>query len=845
MTFRPQRDCRKRARETAVTDQSEQGQAKRCRSLPAVPQHISNASNHDAPGQHDPLSAIVPHFRQHSSPLSTRLVGEPNVYSINIYGGTGGSGGQSGNGQGGEGGFGQGGVFNNNNYSMSTSELQIEAAMQILHEAASNQASHDSGESYGRPPCHRDTRKEYLDRLDAWACATEGLKPLWMHGPAGTGKSSIAQSFCEQLHARGCLGGGFFFKRGHPSRGNAQTLFPTLAYQLATVCPQFKAVLAPRVAKNPALVAKSLPIQLQTLILEPYRDAASNHHFMMVIDGLDECDGENLQQQIIRCAMDAHSSGLRFLVVSRPESHIQAVVSPTSFDELAIEGTFSDIQRYLVDKFEHIRTTHEAMVEVIRPWPDYNLINTLIEKSSGHFIYAATVIKFIGDRDWDPLERLNIVMGCGETDPDSNSPFAALDQLYIQILQAVPSQSRLRRILAIASAKNKMWRLDRFSVDNIAQILQTTPANIHLTLRRLRSVIWLPETDSEKELFIWHHASFADFLNDPERAGEFYFDHIARRNLVVSVIAAFCDSQGSPPSFEPTEPHVTLNINLNFITTTRLSSDMAKSLDRVNLELIFGWDVTRHWVELREVLNWLKLHDAPRKLIQHWENIVYMDEFDFHAGQYTLTNSPHEMQSDELHDTNDISPQLLDIIQAYILFGFGGGASYYLQHIRWVLNISWQEMLSSIATARRYAGHDVTQDTVKLIVNAVKLYRVRDSHRDATLEVLATERFLLILAKSPLVLQFSRSWSCILRSCPHTENLLDALRQVVMNKNFPCHREFRHHIYHIRAWLRSHPSPHLAILEKLSAVKIDTAREDEYEADWIRWRRRNGFLQPI
>ncbi|KAK7043440.1 NACHT domain-containing protein, partial [Favolaschia claudopus] len=418
-----------------------------------------------------------------------------------------------------------------------------------LYGAAANEASHDSGESYGRPPCHQDTRREYLAHLDAWSCATEYSKPLWMHGPAGTGKSAIAQSFCEQLHARGSLSGGFFFKRGHSSRSNAQKLFPTLAYQLATVCPKFKAALAPRVANDPALVEKSLSIQLQTLILEPYHDAAPHHQFVMVIDGLDECDGEELQQEIMRCVMYAHSFGLRFLVVSRPESHIQTAVPPTSFHKLVIEASFQEVRGYLVNEFERIRTTHEAMLAVNHPWPNYDLINTLVGKSSGHFIYPSTVIRFIGDKDWNPLERLNIVMGCGEPDADSDSPFAALDQLYIQILKAVPSQFRLQRILAIASAKKEMWSLDSFSVDNIAQILQMTPANIRLTLGRLRSVILLPETDSERKLFFWHHASFPDFLSNPERAGEFYFNDFARSSLAVSVFKAFCDSHCSQPSF--------------------------------------------------------------------------------------------------------------------------------------------------------------------------------------------------------------------------------------------------------------------------------------------------------
>ncbi|KAK7033727.1 hypothetical protein R3P38DRAFT_726811 [Favolaschia claudopus] len=790
---------------------STQGQSQQYFSMPSAsqdnPDDLSRVPS-SLLGEHVPLSAIVPHFHQSQSmPLST---GNPNGYSINIYGGTGGSGG-SGNGQGGQGGSGQGPVF----YNMSTSELQIEAAIRILYQASAMEASHDSGESYGRPPCHRDTRQEYLDRLHAWSCATDDSMPLWMCGLAGTGKSAIAQSFCKELHARGCLGGGFFFKRGHPSRENAHKLFPTLAYQLAIVCPQFKAALAPRVANDPALVGTSLSDQLQKLILEPYHDAASNHPLVMVIDGLDECEGEDLQQQIMCCAMEAHSSRLRFLVVSRPESHIEAVVPPTSFDQLVVEASFPEVRRYLVDEFQRIRTTHEAMLAVNHPWPDYAVINTLVKKSSGHFIYAATVIRFIEDRDWNPIERLNIVAGIGKPDPDSGSPFAALDQLYNQILKAVPSQSRLRRILAVASARDEMSRDQGslFSIDDIAQILQIKSTNIRLTLSRLGSVISLPGTYSNQGLFIWRHASFPDFLNNPERAGEFYLNNVARSSLAVSVIKAFCDSQCSPPCFEGTVPHITERLKFNFITTTKLSSDMAKSLDCVNLDSIFGWGVTNHRAETQAVLNWLKFHDAPRKLIQRWEDIVYMTRFDFYfMTHYSFTDIPHEMQSDEPHYINDISPQLLDIIQAYILFEFDGPQSYHLRNIRWVLNISWPEMLGSIATLRRSAGEDLNQNTMKLIVNAVKLYRIQDPPPEATLEVLA-KRFLLLLALGDnlWVLRFSRSWSCILRSCPRTERFLDALRLLVMDTCFCDVLQYDYEAYrHIYHTLRKGKELHLS-----------------------------------
>ncbi|KAJ6598310.1 hypothetical protein DFH09DRAFT_903600, partial [Mycena vulgaris] len=49
---------------------------------------------------------------------------------------------------------------------------------------------------------------------------------------------------------------------------------------------------------------------------------------------------------------------------------------------------------------------------------------------------SSTVIKFIDDKNFRPTERLDIIMGIAES--DFGSPFSALDQLYTEILTAVP-----------------------------------------------------------------------------------------------------------------------------------------------------------------------------------------------------------------------------------------------------------------------------------------------------------------------------------------------------------------------------------------------------------------------
>ncbi|KAJ7705766.1 hypothetical protein B0H14DRAFT_2277487, partial [Mycena olivaceomarginata] len=90
---------------------------------------------------------------------------------------------------------------------------------------------------------------------------------LWLHGPAGAGKSAIAQSLCPKLEAEDRLIASFFFKREHASRGNATGLFAPIAYQLAAL-PELDSIISRNQINDPAVVNKSFSVQLEKLIIE-------------------------------------------------------------------------------------------------------------------------------------------------------------------------------------------------------------------------------------------------------------------------------------------------------------------------------------------------------------------------------------------------------------------------------------------------------------------------------------------------------------------------------------------------------------------------------------------------
>jgi hypothetical protein len=99
----------------------------------------------------------------------------------------------------------------------------------------------------------------------------------------------------------------------------------------------------------------------------------------------------------------------------------------------ADDSAYDDIRRYLRDEFSRIYHEFRGRGIDLGPvWPVPDTVTHLVKKSTGIFIYAATVIRFVGDEYTHPVERLSAVLNL---DPRSTAP---LDDLYTEILSVVP-----------------------------------------------------------------------------------------------------------------------------------------------------------------------------------------------------------------------------------------------------------------------------------------------------------------------------------------------------------------------------------------------------------------------
>jgi hypothetical protein len=175
------------------------------------------------------------------------------------------------------------------------------------------------------------------------------------------------------------------------------------------------------------------------------------------------------------------------------------------------------------------------MAMIPEPWPSPEIIDDLVKKSSGYFIYVSTIIKFIDDKKFRPTERLAVITGMAE--PCFGVPFAALDQLYTQILAEVPAQPQFLKILTVIAAKISFWPT------HIEQLLELEPGDVQMSLHSLHSVINFPEDGQIST----HHTSFCDFLLDPARAGIFYIGGCQHRtDLSRHILKAFSYKHDDP-----------------------------------------------------------------------------------------------------------------------------------------------------------------------------------------------------------------------------------------------------------------------------------------------------------
>ena len=376
---------------------------------------------------------------------------------------------------------------------------------------------------------------EWIDSPEGQACF------LWIFGPAGSGKSAIAQTIAELCFNFNKLAATFFFSRNAAARSNELMLITTLVYQLANSFPEMREIVEWKIERDPIILNLSLEAQIEYLLIRPFNkmlhearvrgdeeDFYSSRPRLIILDGLDECGDGNTQKYILEVlsrAISQISFPFIFLVTSRPEPAICNSFNKLSMSSLTkrlpLDDRYepdADMKILIESKCEEIKETHPARASLPSPWPSDHEIEQLVAKSSGQFIYTSTVLKFIESPKHRPQDRLNIIFGISAAENDA--PFAELDALYRQIFSTVIDADKLRDVLSVILLTTHVPKTQAA----IEEFLSYSSGTVDILLRDLSSVIGLPlpeEIDGQIQIL---HASLTDYLYDRSRSVDMFID---------------------------------------------------------------------------------------------------------------------------------------------------------------------------------------------------------------------------------------------------------------------------------------------------------------------------------
>ena len=391
------------------------------------------------------------------------------------------------------------------------------------------------------PKCHPNTRKAVIKRIIDWIREPmdSEILILWLYGAAGAGKSAIAHTLAEICENRGWLVASFFFWKSAGERNNVNRFVATIAHQVALAIPTSRELIGATVDYNPFIFQQSVDVQLCKLVVEPLRQLFSAGKMtdisplVVVIDGLDECQGAETQSGLIKSLAAAFREfpfRIRIIISSRPEVYLQTTFNSSSVrprltrlplsDEYAPE---EDIRQFLKDSFERIRHEHPLASYIPSSWPSSNILHELTEKSSGQFIFASTTVKYIGGNPHQlPHRRLDVVCRLQPPDSEQDMPYAELNSLYHHVLSNVDNMETVKLVLGVLIALNSVLGsvLNRINTtEEIDNFFFWQPGKTEACLSQLASIIKLDACYKKISLL---HTSLSDFLLDPSRSRQFY-----------------------------------------------------------------------------------------------------------------------------------------------------------------------------------------------------------------------------------------------------------------------------------------------------------------------------------
>lgn len=251
------------------------------------------------------------------------------------------------------------------------------------------------------------TKRPWIDEeLEKWRDDPQGEKLGVIIGKQGTGKSHYAARRC---HTDYRIAANFFCEYNKENFSTSKSLIRDLSFQLACQIPDFRSALLNQLESIAVTKKKTSQLgfeelvdngqihiredyteeeEFDTLIVRPFSiciDGKMETH-LILIDALDEAGKEERSRliDIIVNHLERLPRWIRILILTRPEADIKPYLEDAFEIDIDQEINNKDIEVFLQTSFEN------------QTYPNKNeIIDTIVEKSQGTFLYAELVAKEI------------------------------------------------------------------------------------------------------------------------------------------------------------------------------------------------------------------------------------------------------------------------------------------------------------------------------------------------------------------------------------------------------------------------------------------------------------------
>ena len=398
-------------------------------------------------------------------------------------------------------------------------KTQQESQQQVVYEVANTEEKGDKAEGdealrklakvnterviqYHSGKYQEGTRLHIFEKIKLWLDdRTSENRVMVISGDAGMGKSVISAVVCQRMQNAGRLSGSHFCQHNKARHRNPKIMLQSLAYQLSELLPEYKRELVKALSRNLGEDINNLEVGelFELLFEEPLIHVDDpGRSLLMVIDGLDESEykGRNELLDVIANHFSTLPGWIRFCVTTRPEINIADRLK--KFNPVLLEQddeeNVQDIRLFL----------ERQLCSVIQSGSEEVVIDALVRKAAGHFLYAYLMADFI-KKNFSLLTPEEL----GRTLP---SGVSSVYQSYFERLEkelTISEELFLTFLSALAAAKEQL------PLDFVSKLLLSdckSPAG-HRKVREAIECIstLLPVQDGCIHFF---HKSVKDWLTD-------------------------------------------------------------------------------------------------------------------------------------------------------------------------------------------------------------------------------------------------------------------------------------------------------------------------------------------